>query len=93
MKQQTRRNLKSTTGQALKGSIFEKEIESCYEKIVFWKRNLFMLPNGTSGKNFMREITGLLRAWSDNSAPKEIAMKVTCHARSLSTENIENIKI
>ena len=34
-----------------------------------------MLPNGTSGKNFIREITRLLRAWNDNTPLKEIAMK------------------
>ena len=58
-----------------RGSDIEKEIEECYEKIVFWKRTLFLLPNGATGKNFVQEITRLLNAWYENSPLKDIAMK------------------
>ena len=44
----------------IKGSVIVQDINDCYEKIVFWRRNLFMLPNGAAGKNFIREITRLL---------------------------------
>ena len=56
------------------GSQISKEINACYEKIVFWRRNLFMLPNGAAGKNFIREVTRLLNSWVENSPMKSIAM-------------------
>lgn len=57
------------------GSVFTHQIDVCYEKIVFWRRNLFMLPNGAAGKNFIREITRLLNAWVEKSPLRVITMK------------------
>ncbi|XP_057308911.1 uncharacterized protein LOC130647166 [Hydractinia symbiolongicarpus] len=51
------------------------QINSCYKKIVFWRRNLFMLSNGATGKNFLREVTRLLNSWVENSPIKCIALK------------------
>ena len=59
----------------MKGSIINDVIAECYEKIVFWKKNLFMLPNGSSGKNFIREITRLLNSFSENTPLRPICMK------------------
>ena len=36
-----------------KGSEITKIINEVYEKIVFWRRNVLMVPNGASGKNFI----------------------------------------
>ena len=36
-----------------KGSQVTKDISECYDKIVYWRRNLFMLPNGGAGKNYI----------------------------------------
>ena len=33
------------------GTQFAIEPDNTYEKIVHWKRDLFMLPNGVAGKN------------------------------------------
>ena len=33
-----------------------EELKQCYEKIVFWRKNLFMLPKGSSGKDYIKEI-------------------------------------
>ena len=50
--------------------------DSAYEEIVFWCRNLFMLPSGAAGKKFVNEITRLLDIWNSNAMPmKEIALK------------------
>lgn len=57
------------------GSVFTQQIDVCYEKIVFWRRNLFMLPNGAAGKKFIREITRLLNAWVEKSPLRVITMK------------------
>ena len=58
-----------------KGSQVESDIDECYEKIVFWRRNLFMLPNGSAGKNYIREMTRLLTSFNEDSPLKHITMK------------------
>ena len=60
---------------SVKGSEVRISIERCYEVIVTWRKNLFMLPNGQSGKNYIREITRLINAWTENSPLKDIAWK------------------
>lgn len=57
------------------GSDITNVINECYEKIVFWRKNLFMLPNGSTGKNYIREVTRLLNAWKENSPISNLSMK------------------
>ena len=40
-----------------------KVIEECYEKIVFWRKNLHMLPKGSSDRDYIKEITRLINEW------------------------------
>ena len=54
---------------------FEKQINETYEKIIYWWRNLFMVPTGKASKEFINEITRLLNAWIDDSSLKDIAFK------------------
>ena len=57
-------------------SIFvEAAINEIYEEIVFWRKNLFMLPTGRAGKSFIDEMEKLLNTWVDNTAMKDIALK------------------
>ena len=39
------------------GTQFENELKNFYEKIVHWKRNLYMLPRVVAGKNHIEEVT------------------------------------
>ena len=57
-----------------KGSETVNNINSCYEKIVYWRRNLFLLPKGLSGKDYIRETTRLLNAWTEKSPLRQCAM-------------------
>ena len=41
----------------LKGSEITSELTNCYEKIIKWKRNLFLVPSGKIGKTFIAELT------------------------------------
>ena len=52
-----------------------KYICDAYEKIVFWRKNIFMLPTGSIGKKYVLETTKLLNAWTSNSPMKDIAFK------------------
>ena len=46
-----------------------------HEKIAYWKSNLFKLPSGAAGKNYIRETTRLMKEWSSKSILKDIAWK------------------
>ena len=37
------------------GNQFKAELETAYERIVFFKQNLFKLPSGSAGKDFIRD--------------------------------------
>ena len=56
-------------------TVFEKDFSDAYEKIVHWKRNLFMIPSGAVGKKCIEEITRLLKLWIHDSPLKSIALK------------------
>ena len=46
------------------------------ERLVFWKKNLFMLPTGAAAKKCITETTKLMNGWTDNSPLKGIAFTV-----------------
>ena len=50
------------------------DLKSCYEEIVFWRKNLFMLPKGSSGKDYIKELTRLINEWVAESPVRECAM-------------------
>jgi len=63
-------------------NVFEKYVDdpsqmnTMYNAIVFWRRNLFTLPSGAAGKMFIKESTRLINAWSMKSSIRPIAMKL-----------------
>ena len=52
-----------------------KKIQDAYERIVFWKKNLFKLPTGAAAKKYITETTKLMNGWTNNSPLKDIAFK------------------
>ena len=56
-------------------SLIEKKITSAYEKIVHWKKNIFLLPSGKAGKDFINEMTRLVCEWNNDSPLKTISLK------------------
>ena len=59
----------------VRGTVFEKDLNDAYEKIVHWKRNLFMMPSGAVGKKYIEEITCLLKLLMQDSPLKSITLK------------------
>ena len=57
------------------GETFAHSVECCYEEIVHWRRNLFKIPSGKTGKSFVHELTKLFCAYADGSALESIALK------------------
>ena len=69
------------------GHAFEKNVNVIYDIIVYWRKNLFMLPKGQTGKDYGDEITRLLNAWIQDSAMKHIMFKVIMVMPSLILQN------
>ena len=69
----------------VRGAVFEKDLTDAYEKIVHWKRNLFMMPSGVAGKKYIDEVTRLLKLWIQDSPLKSIALKAI-HIQSTGEE-------
>ena len=57
------------------GHVFEKSLNVIYDIIVYWKKNLFMLPTGGAGKDYIDEITRLFNASIQDSAMKHITFQ------------------
>ena len=55
---------------------FEENLSLVYKKIVYWKKNLFLLP-------FIEETTKLINKWLHDSPLKDIAFKAIMIMQSL----------
>ena len=56
-------------------TVITNRINTAYEKIVYWRKNIFMLPTGAAGKAYIQELTRLINAWTYNSPVGIIAIK------------------
>ena len=57
------------------GPEFCDTVSYVYDEIVHWKRNLFQVPSGSSGKAFVLELSCLYQAYSDCSSLESIGLK------------------
>ena len=57
------------------GTLFTDDINEAYEKIVFWRKNLFMLSTGNAGKNISKKVTRLLKGWTQDTLLRSISLK------------------
>ena len=54
---------------------YSAAINSAYEQLVYWKKNLYGLPKGATGKSFISEKTKLINEWSSKSPNRDICLK------------------
>ena len=47
-----------------------------YNQVVFWRKNLFKLPSGAAGKNYIRETTRLIESWIAEGNVSPVALKL-----------------
>ena len=52
------------------------EINDAYETIVHWQKNLFMIPSGKAGKEFITELSPWLNKFNNDTPFQSIALKV-----------------
>ncbi|KAL5266795.1 hypothetical protein ACHWQZ_G003996 [Mnemiopsis leidyi] len=50
-------------------------MDACYDSIVRWKKNFFLLPRGNSGKHFIVELTRLINLYNNDTLMKAISLK------------------
>jgi len=47
----------------------------CYDEVIHWRKVLFKLPSGKSGKSFVSEVFHLFNAYAKGSALECVALK------------------
>ena len=57
------------------GALFTDDLKEAYEEIVFWRKNIFMLPTGNAGKKYIKEVTRLLNVGRQNTPLRSINLK------------------
>lgn len=59
----------------LSGAEFAKVVDAAYAESVHWRRNVFNVPSGREGKEFVSELTRLVRGYAEASALEFVAIK------------------
>ena len=59
----------------LPGHDLVQSVTAAYAEVVHWRRNIFSVPSGQAGKDFVRELSRLIRGYAERSAIECIALK------------------
>ena len=54
---------------------FVKLLNAVYDKVVFWRKNIFLLSSGKSETQYTEETTRLINSWIHNSPLQDVAFK------------------
>ncbi len=86
----------------VEGKSFTASLRAAYGEVVHWRRNIFLVPSGSVGKEFVRELTRLLESFTQHSAQEAISICAAMtlpqlllqktHAKSKSKENVDALK-
>ena len=68
---------------SLDGDDFANVLHSAYCEVVHWRRNLFLVPSGSIGKKFVRELTRLFNEYAQASALESVALEAIMVASCL----------
>ena len=60
---------------AADGLAFTQAIDRAYAEIVHWRRNIFLLPSGKAGRDFIRELSRLFLSYAESKPMERIAIK------------------
>ena len=56
--------------------LFKQHIDVAYDEIIKWRKNVFTVPKGKTGRLFIEEITKWLEYFNEDSKYRCIALKV-----------------
>ena len=65
------------------GLAFTQAIDHAYAEIVHWRRNIFLLPSGKAGRDFIRELSRLFLSYAESKLMERIAIKAAMTMPSL----------
>ena len=54
--------------------IHQKDLEETYNQVVYWRKNIFMVPTGAARKKVIDGISRLLNLWTNGTPLKNIAL-------------------
>ena len=57
------------------GHTFANVLTTAYNEVVNWRRNVFSVPSGSAGKEFIREQARLFNAYAEKSALEPLAIR------------------
>ena len=57
------------------GRVYHQDLEEAYNQIVYWRKNIFMVPTGAACKKIIDEISRLLNIWTNDTPLKTVALK------------------
>ena len=61
----------------LKGHALVNSVSAAYLEVVRWRRNVFNLPKGKAGEDFIEELTKIYRHFNDSTAFESIALTLS----------------
>ena len=61
--------------QFVDGQTFMNSVDKAYQEIVHWRHNIFSLPSGKAGQEFVSEMSRLFRASGESTALEAVAIK------------------
>ena len=53
----------------------KNKFDNVYNTVVHWRKSLFLLPSGPTGKRFIEEMTRLINSWTFRSEQDTVAVK------------------
>ena len=53
----------------------KNKFDEVYNMVVYWRKSLFLLSSGSTGKRFIEEMTILINSWTFRSEQDTIVMK------------------
>ena len=60
----------------MKASDVKMQVDEIYNHVVHWRKNLFDLPKGKSGKLFVAEIANIINNWCNKTTLRDISFKL-----------------
>jgi hypothetical protein len=69
-----KRTLSSAKWGVLKGQQIAEIVQSTYDVVVNWRRNLFLVPTGAIGQQFIEEVSKTVNYFTSSSALEEVAL-------------------
>ncbi len=68
---------------SIDGPTYQSAVNSAYNEIVHWRRNIFKVPSGKVGKSFVRELGRLFKAYAEGTTLESVALTAAMTLPSL----------